>query len=183
MSATQNSSTNSRPSILQSNDTNESNQQNIIKKHKISTTNKSHEDASFDYFAKNDDDNNRQHSRSSSSSPTTNNKNELSINQILSQSNSYDGRSKLIPNNDIDSHGSSIATKSSSENSGSTRTASCSDSDDEHHRHQSEKKPISSTIKSYLSLKDKSLNDDYTPTLVVNENLFYYILYLNISFS
>jgi hypothetical protein len=165
MSATQNSSsTNNRSSITQSIDTNESNQQsiiqsNIIKKHKTSTRNKSHEDASFDYFSKNDDDN-REHSRSSSSSSSTNNKNDLSINQTLSQSNSF-GHSKLIPNNDFDSHGSSIATKSSSENSGSART--CSDSDDEHHHHQSGNKPNLSTINSSVFSKDN------TPTIVVNK--------------
>ena len=56
----QNSSTNNRSSINQSIDTNESNQQsiiqsNIIKKHKTSMRNKSHEEASFDYFSKNNE--------------------------------------------------------------------------------------------------------------------------------
>ncbi len=174
MSATQNSRIHNRSSNPQTIDTNESNQQsiiqsNIIKKHKTSTTNKSHEDASFDYFSKTDDDI-RQHSRSSSSSSSINNKNDLSINQTISQSNSFE-HSKLIANNDFDSHGSSIATKSSSENSGSARTGSGSDSDDEHHRHQSGKKP-SSTIKSSQLSKDKFFNYDDTPTIVVNKIYF-----------
>ena len=91
------------------------------------------------------------HSRSSSSSSSTNNKNDLSINQTLSQSNSYE-HSKLIPNNDFDSHGSSIATKSSSENSGSARTGSGSDSDDEHH-HQQSGKNLFINNKSFYSQK------------------------------
>jgi hypothetical protein len=186
MSATQTSSINNRSSIPQSIDANKLNQQGIIqsnisKKSKTSTTNKSHEEASFDYFFKNDDDP-RQHSRSrSSSSSSTHNKSDLSINQILSQSNSC-AHSKLIENNDFDSHGSSIATKSSSENSGSARTGSGSDSDDEHHHHhhhQCEKKPILSTIKSSLSSKDKSFNYDDTPTIVVN-NIYSIIQYFKI---
>jgi hypothetical protein len=135
----------------------ESNQQNnIIKKTKTSSTNKSHEDASFGYFPGNDD-NQRQHSRSSSSSSSTNQKNDLSINQI----NTF-GHSKLIANNDFDSHGSSIATKSSSENSGSIRTGSGTDSDDEH------KPTISSNIKSSSSQFFRDKYDD-TPTIVLKK--------------
>jgi len=133
--------------------------------------NKSHEEASFDYFLKNDEDD-RQHSRSSSSSPTipfstsssSNNHNDLTINQTLSREHS-----KLISNNDFDSHGSSIETKSSSENSGSARTGSGSDSDDEHHHHHQSGKTNSLTItKPSLLAKNKLFNNDDTPTVVVN---------------
>jgi hypothetical protein len=166
MPTTKTSSNINRSSNPQSIDMNESNQQSIIKKSKMSSINKSHEDASFGYFP-GTDDNIRQHSRSSSSSSSTNQKNDLSINQTLSQSNTFE-HSKLIANNDFDSHGSSIATKSSSENSGSARTGSGSDSDDEHH--QSSKQSISSTMKSSQFFRNKSFNNyDDTPTIVLNE--------------
>ncbi len=168
MPTTKTSSNINRSSNPQSIDMSESNQQSIIKKSKMSSINKSHEDASFGYFPGNDD-NIRQHSRSSSSSSSTNQKNDLSINQTLSQSNTFE-HSKLIANNDFDSHGSSIATKSSSENSGSARTGSCSDSDDEHH--QSSKQSISSTMKSSQFFRNKSFNNyDDTPTIVVKEKI------------
>jgi hypothetical protein len=144
-SSSNNTNRSSNPSSIDSNQ-----QTNIIKKSKT----KSHEDASFGYFPGNDD-NQRQHSRSSSSSSSTNQKNDLSINQINTL-----GHSKLIANNDFDSHGSSIATKSSSENSGSARTASGTDSDDEH------KPSISSNLKPSQFFRDKY---DDTPTIVVNE--------------
>ncbi|CAF3735883.1 unnamed protein product [Adineta steineri] len=176
---TKHSSINSRSSLSQSNDINDSNQQNtttqsnMIKNHKKSMENKSHEEATFGYFFKDgdDDDDNRKDSRSSSSSPiipfsnSSTKKNDSTIKQTLSHEHS-----KLITNNDFDSHGSSIATKSSSENSGSTRTGSGSDSDDEHHHHhhQSHKGNSSSNTKSSLPSKTKFFNNDDTPTVVLN---------------
>lgn len=173
MSTTKTTSTTNRPSLPQSIDSNQS-QTNIIKKHKTSVKNKSHEEASFDYFSNpNEDD--RQCSRSSSSSPQTTiptvtnrfttsstNKTDLSMNHVFSQSKPFE-HSKLISNHDFDSHGSSIATKSSSENSGSTRNGSASDSDDEHRKNL-----FLSTKKSCTLSKVKSSNKDGTPTLVVN---------------
>ncbi|CAF3340293.1 unnamed protein product [Rotaria sp. Silwood2] len=175
MSTTKTSNINNRLTVLQSTDTNQSNiiQTNLLKKSKTSLKNKSHEEASFDYFSKmNEDDDDRKHSRSSSSSsPTTtnrlitltNNKNDLSINQTYSQSKSYE-HSKLIPNNDFDSHGSSIATKSSSENSGSTQNGSASDSDDEHRKNTFLSTKTSSTLSN-----SKLLHNDDTPTIVLNK--------------
>ncbi|CAF3831561.1 unnamed protein product [Rotaria sordida] len=185
MSTTKTGNTTNRLTVSQSTDTNQSSitQPNVLKNHKTSIKNKSHEESNFDYFSKmnnnnnnNDDDNgDRQHSRSSSSSSSPkatitnrfttslNNKNDLSINQTFSQSKSYE-HSKLIPNNDFDSHGSSIATKSSSENSGSTRNGSATDSDDEHR-----KNTFQSTKKSSILSKPKSLHNDDTPTIVLNK--------------
>lgn len=97
---------------------------------------------------------------SSSSSASINPKTDLLTSETLSQPNTF-GHSKLISRNDFDSHGSSIATKSSSENSGSARTGS--DSDDEHH--QSVQKLLSSQLS-----REKSFNNyDDTPTIVVND--------------
>jgi hypothetical protein len=149
--------------------------------------NKSHEEASFDYFLKDDEDD-RQHSRSSSSSPTipfstsssSNNHNDLTINQTLSREHS-----KLISNNDFDSHGSSIETKSSSENSGSARTGSGSDSDDEHHHHhhhQSGKTNSLTITKPSLLAKNKLFNNDDTPTMVVNNIYLSKTIFKNILF-
>ncbi|CAF3761458.1 unnamed protein product [Rotaria sp. Silwood1] len=183
MSTTKTSNTNNRLTVSQLTDTNQSNikQTNELKKSRSSIKNKSHEEASFDYFSKmnnaddDDDDDNRQHLRSLSSSPitmiTTNrlitssntNKNDLSINQTYLKSKSYE-HSKLIPNNDFDSHGSSIATKSSSENSGSTQNGSASDSDDEHR-----KQIYPSTKKSSLLSNTKILHNDDTPTIVLKK--------------
>ena len=93
-------------------------------------------------------------SRSSSSSSSINNPKS----ETFSQSNTF-GHGKLLAKTDLDSHGSSIATKSSSENSGSARTGS--DSDDEHH--QSDRHILSSQYSC-----EKSFNNyDDTPTIVV----------------
>lgn len=170
MSTTKTINTNSRTCLSQTNDIHSSNT-NItnLKKPKASIKNKSHEEASFDYFSKCIDDD-QEPSRSSSSSPSSSTtinrssklnttKNDLSINQTKTFEHS-----KLIPNNDFDSHGSSIATKSSSENSGSARTGSASDSDDDHR-----KVPFLPTKKLSQSSKTKSLNNDDTPTIVVKK--------------
>ncbi|CAF3420665.1 unnamed protein product [Rotaria socialis] len=179
MSTSKTGNTNNQICVSQTTDTNQSNatQTNILKKQKSSTKNKSHEEASFDYFSKSTDDD-RQQSRSSSSSPSTAttttrlitsaiNKNDLLDNQTYSKSKSFE-HSKLIPNNDFDSHGSSVATKSSSENSGSTRNGSASDSDDEHR-----KTNFLSTKNSSQLSKTKSLHNDDTPTIVLNKTSDY----------
>ena len=158
MPTTKNSGTNHRSSNPQLIDTHEPNilPNNPVQKCKSFLGNKSHEETSLARLTAHDDQPD-EHSRSSSSSSSTNQKNDLAIDPTLSSSNTFT-HSKLIPNNDFDSHGSSIATKSSSENSGSARTGS--DSDDE--QHQAEKKPLLSTIKSSFN------NYDDTPTIVVN---------------
>lgn len=107
-------------------------------------------------------------SRSSSSSSASNNpKNDLLMSETMNLANAF-GHSKLISRNDFDSHGSSIATKSSSENSGSARTGS--DSEDEHH--QSTEKILSSQFTREKSFK----NYDDTPTIVVNNQLILSVL-------
>ncbi|CAF2137153.1 unnamed protein product, partial [Rotaria magnacalcarata] len=179
MSTSKTGNPNNQICVSRTTDTNQSNatQINILKKQKSSTKNKSHEEASFDYFSKSTDDD-RQQSRSSSSSPSTAattrlitsaiNKTDLLNNQTYSKSKSFE-HSKLIPNNDFDSHGSSVATKSSSENSGSTRNGSASDSDDEHR-----KTNFLSTKKNSSQLsKTKSLHNDDTPTIVLNKTSDY----------
>ena len=138
-------------------DSNDSHQQstslnNIVKK---SSTN-----SNFDDLTGSNAETIRVRSRSSSSSSASiNPKTDLLISETLSQSNTF-GHSKLISRNDFDSHGSSIATKSSSENSGSARTGS--DSDDEHH--QSVQKLLSSQF-------SRENNYDDTPTIVVNDRI------------
>ena len=66
--------------------------------------------------------------------------------QSLSATSSYE-RSKCVSNNGYNSHGSSITTKSSSDNSGSVRTNSGSDndeeSDEEHYNNSTLAKPVS----------------------------------------
>lgn len=117
----------------------------------------------------------RTRSRSSSSS-SINLKSDLLLSETFSQSNTF-GHGKLLAKTDLDSHGSSIATKSSSENSGSARTGS--DSDDEHQ--QSDRQILSSQYS-----RDKSFNNyDDTPTIVVNANGFIEktIVILGFSFS
>ncbi|UJR22473.1 hypothetical protein I4U23_025527 [Adineta vaga] len=166
------SNINNRSSLLQSNGINESNitPNSMMKKPKKSLENQYHEEASLDYFFKNDEDD-RQPTRSSSSSSTTsfstlsNTNNESIKSQLLPRE-----YSKPIVNNDFDSHGSSIATKSSSENSGSARTGSCSDSDDEHHLHSARKPDLFSKTKTKPTLLSATnlFNNDATPTMVLN---------------
>lgn len=134
----------------------------MMKKPKKSLANQYHEEASLDYFFKKDEDD-RQPSRSSSSSTTTSiSKIDSTQSQILPRE-----RSKPIVNNDFDSHGSSIATKSSSENSGSVRTGSASDSDDERHSRQAKKIELFSATKPTLLPTSKSFQNDATPTIMV----------------
>ena len=65
--------------------------------------------------------------------------------QSLSATSTYE-RSKCVSNNGYNSHGSSITTKSSSDNSGSVRTNSGSDndeeSDEEHYNNSTLAKPV-----------------------------------------
>ena len=90
---------------------------------------------------------------------------DLSIAQALTPLKSFED-SKLIANNDFDSHGSSIATKSSSENSGSARTGSASDSDDEH------RKNIMPSTKSSLLSRTQLISNNDTTTILVNKIQF-----------
>lgn len=134
----------------------------MTRKHPKSLEDQYHEEASLDYFFKKDEDD-RQQSRSSSSSPSSAAKPNAA--HAPKSTPSAREHSKLIANNHFDSHGSSVATKSSSENSGSARTGSGSDSDDEHHPLPAGKKP---TVFSTNSL----FKNDATPTMVVSSSPF-----------
>ena len=128
---------------------------NLNKKH-----NRSHQDASFDYFSPHE-----QHSRSSSlsssSSSSTTTTTKTTTTTTNPQKDLYK-HGKFIETHDFDSHGSSITTKSSSENSESIRTASGSDSD------EGEKKPLlANTTKPKLYSNERTRTYDDTLTLVV----------------
>ena len=157
--------------------------------------NKSHKEATFDYYQRDrvdeddddddDDDDEKQRSRSSSSTNCSTTDSSSSSHSRLASGNTPSSAStehprqsaslshgKSIYHQVFDSHGSSTATKYSSDNGGSIPMGS--DSDDEHHLQSppTRKNLLSSTknspLANPLSSKSHMLHNDTTPTVVVS---------------